>query len=106
MQKLTRCLLIVLAVAGLSCSPSAKKARHLARANQYFEAGNYDSAEIEYINVLRVDPENPVALYRLGVISFEDGRLNRAIACLTKSRDLQPDNLDVRMKLGQIHLAL
>lgn len=47
----------VLSCAGVGCSPVAKKARHLERANRYFDSGQYDKAEIEYINVLQLDHE-------------------------------------------------
>lgn len=47
----------VLSCAGVGCSPAAKKARHLERANRYFDSGQYDKAEIEYINVLQLDHE-------------------------------------------------
>src|ERR1700688_3392603 len=45
-----------------SCSPAAKKARALERADRYFKAGDYDKAKIEYMNVLRVDRQKAMAI--------------------------------------------
>ena len=109
MRKLTsslnHLLLMVVAVSLVSCSPAAKKARYLSKANKYFAAGQYDSAEIEYMNTLRVDGENAEAISRLSVIYFNQGRLSRAIPFLLKTRTLQPDNLDSRVKLAAIYLS-
>ena len=68
----------VLAFLACGCSPRAKIARHLERANRYFDSGQYDKAEVEYINALRVDSLNPQAISRLGSIYYEQGRIGRA----------------------------
>jgi tetratricopeptide (TPR) repeat protein len=110
MRKCTHSILTLVAVTlsivvGVSCSPRSQTARYLARADQYFELGQYDKAEIEYINVLHADPSNLRALSRLGSLYFEQGRLGRAIPCLLKARELDPKNLDLRVKLGFVYLA-
>jgi tetratricopeptide (TPR) repeat protein len=109
MRKLTssliHLLLVVVAVSLVSCSPAARKARYLSKADKYFADGKYDEAEVEYMNTLRVDGENPAAISRLSVIYFNQGRLSRAIPFLLKSRTLQPDNLDLRVKLAAIYLS-
>lgn len=103
--------LLLLAVAGLlalacsSCSPAAKKARHLADANRYYDAGEYDQAEIEYLNVLKLEQLNPQAIGRLGLIYADQGRTGRAIAFIKMGNELQPEDLDLRLKLGQLNLA-
>ncbi len=95
----------LLALLCSSCSPHASKERHLAQADKYFESGQYDQAEIEYKNVLHAEALNPQAIVKLGFIYCDQGRLGRAIPYLLKGRQLQPDNLDVRLRLGQIDLA-
>src|SRR5690348_12332534 len=82
-----------------------KAARHLDRADRYFDAGQYDQAEIEYKNVLRNDPQIAPAWSRLGIIYFEEGRLREAAQILSRARQLDATNLEVRMKLGSIYLA-
>ena len=68
----------LLAIGSTGCTAKAKKIYHLSRANKYFDAGQYDQAEIEYINVLRNDQENADAYGRLGIIYFEEGRYQSA----------------------------
>ena len=66
------------AVVLAGCSPAAKKARALERADRYFKAGDYDKAKIEYMSVLRVDHQNAIAFQQLGAIWFEEGAPLRA----------------------------
>lgn len=110
MQKFIHSVFIVTAVGLLvlawsGCSPQAKKARHLAQADRYFADGKYDEAEIEYKNVLQLEALNPQAISRLGVIYFNEGSVGRAAPFLLKGSELQPDNLDLRLKLGLILLG-
>src|SRR6185295_3295871 len=65
---------LLIVVSGIGCSREAKKNRYLERANRYFQAEQYEKAEIEYLNVLRLNPQNPVAVTGLGLICFEQGR--------------------------------
>src|SRR5206468_3385702 len=97
-------LLLVLAVSG--CSDEARKARLLGRAKDFFDAGEYDKAKIEYMNVLRKDSQNTMAIQQLGIIWFEEGALLRAIPFLRKSLELAPDNLTVRTKLALASMEL
>jgi len=70
------------------------------RADRYFSAGQYDAAEIEYLNVLRIDRRDPQALGRLGVIYFDQGRIGKSLPFLLAGRELEPGNLEVRLELG------
>jgi tetratricopeptide (TPR) repeat protein len=103
--RMRRTLLALLTVGmvayfGLGCSPRAKKERHLKQADHYFDAGQYDKAEIEYLNVLRAESLNLAAIRRLGIIAYEQGRFSRAYPLLAKARELDPTNLEVRSKLA------
>src|SRR5437588_12986666 len=99
--------LALLALASLSgCSKEARKTRALSRADRYFAQGDYDKARIEYLNVLRFDPQNVTAYARIGHIWLEDGSLFRAGAFLQKTRELAPDNLDNRVKLARVFASL
>ncbi len=50
----------ILTIAFAGCSVQARKARAIERANRYFAAGQYDAAEIDYLNALRLDRNNPL----------------------------------------------
>ena len=98
------CLLILITAPG--CTASAKRARYLGRAENYFRTGDYAKAKIEYLNVLRVDPQNVTAIQRLGTIWLEQGAPLRAFPYLLGSRQLAPDALAVRTKLGLAYLSV
>src|SRR5215510_8936419 len=99
-------LLVVslLTVAGCSRSPEAQKTRYLERGDKYFARKDYLEAIIEYQNALRIELTNLHATDRAGVAYYELGDLARAIPYLLKSQELDPNNLDVRLKLGNIRL--
>jgi tetratricopeptide (TPR) repeat protein len=95
--------LLLLLAAG--CSTESRKARHLERANRYFQAGEIDKAEIEYANVLRLDAANAAAVRQLGLIYFDQGKPANAYPLLKQSESLAPDDLEVRLKLASLYLA-
>jgi tetratricopeptide (TPR) repeat protein len=93
-------------VVGPGCSQKSKEARHLRKADSYYDAGKYDSAELEYINVLQDGSENPEAIGRLGVIYLDEGRPQKAFAYLSEATRLDPSNLEVRKKLAQLQIEI
>ncbi|HTS19499.1 MAG TPA: tetratricopeptide repeat protein [Verrucomicrobiae bacterium] len=98
-------LLLALAVGG-GCTKSYRVASHLARGDQYFEGGQLDKAEIEYLIVLRADSSNARAIGRLALIYADQGRYSRAGPFLLKAQELLPDDLEVRKRLAEIYLAI
>ncbi len=98
-------ILALVALLGASCSRQAGKDRALAQADAYYTSGAYDKAEIEYLNTLKIDPENARAIAQLGLIYAEQGRVGNSVAYLRKARQLQPENLEVRTKLAEFYLA-
>lgn len=94
----------VLAV-GPGCSKDSKKTRALQQARTYVAAGEYDKAELEFKNVLQIEPGNADALAGLGVMFFEQGRVSSVFPLLSRAKDVQPNNLAVRTKLGMFYLA-
>ena len=99
-------LALLVAIGGGGCTRQAKKSRYLKRAERYFQSEQYEKAELEYLNVLRLDPQNPAAISRLGLICFEQGRPASAFSLLRKAEQLEPGNVDVRLKLGLTYLSL
>ncbi|HEY1788155.1 MAG TPA: tetratricopeptide repeat protein [Verrucomicrobiae bacterium] len=104
-QLLLMLFTVLLMVAGAGCS-KAKKSYFLDRANRWFDSGQFDKAEIEYLNVIQVDPQNVQAVGRLGVIYFDEGRFQKAAPFLYKGSELDTNNMDLHMKLAQIYLAI
>ena len=50
------------------------------KAEQCFATKDYNKAEVEYLNVLRLDRLNRNAIQRLGIIYFEEGSPLRAFS--------------------------
>lgn len=87
------------------CSADAKKAKLAKSADHYFASGDYDHAEIEYLNILRITPTDGPAIARLGLIYSAQGKTSRAVAYIMKGNELQPEDLEVRLRLGLLYQA-
>ena len=90
------CSTLVLA----GCSPAAKKARLQKNAENYRTAGDYDKARIEYLTLLRADPQNAGANLQLGLIWLEQGAPVQALPFLMRAKEAAPDDLVTRAKLA------
>src|SRR5690349_13967366 len=98
-------VLAILALIGSGCSPEAKKTKLLATADQHYLAGDYDRAEVEYLNLLKLDPQNGRAIGHLGLIYAAQGRSGRAVPYLMRGHELLPNDLDLSLKIGQLYFA-
>jgi tetratricopeptide (TPR) repeat protein len=89
----------------VGCGRAEKqKARVAARAETYFRAQEYDKAKIEYLNLLRLDRNNPDprAIQQLARIWFEEGAPLEAYPYLSMARELVPNDFELRSKLATI----
>jgi tetratricopeptide (TPR) repeat protein len=96
---------VALALAGTGCTAKMKQAYHQSRADKFFAAGNFDSAEIEYLRVLRADQENGKAFARLAEIYYQQGRIQLALPFLSRASAMMTNDLDLRLKLGRVLLV-
>ncbi len=96
-------MVLLLALGGAGCTAKMKKSYHLSRANRFYDAHQMDSAELEYMNVLRYDRANSQAFGRLGLIYYDQGRLQRAAYFLARGSQLATNDLNLRIKLGFIY---
>lgn len=87
------------------CSPTTKKSRHLARGEEYFKAEQYDKAEVEFLNVLRLERTNAAALRQLGMSYYYQGRLSHAYAFLQKATELNPGHDESRVRFAGLLVA-
>src|SRR5215475_409713 len=101
---LTILLVLALLLTGCTWSPEAQKARHLERGDQFFARQEYREAIIEYRNVVRLDGINRRAIRQLGVAHYQLGEMSQAFWYLGKSRELDPGDSEIRLKLGTISL--
>ena len=99
-------IISVTVLLGSGCTPKARRERLLQTADGHYLAGEYDQAEVEYLNVLKDDRGNPRAVVRLGLIYTEQGRIGPAIGYLRAGHTLVPEDLEVRYRLGQIQRSM
>jgi len=88
------------------CSRSAKVERHLARGQKFFKAEEYSKAEIELLNVIRLEQTNAAAFRDLGLTYYQQGRWLRSHAFLQKANEIAPGNNEVRLRLAAILVGL
>jgi tetratricopeptide (TPR) repeat protein len=102
---LTGLALALLVCGPVACSKQARQGRILTSANQDFQAGQYDKAEVEYRAALQIPPLSTLAIRQLGIIYFEDGRPSQAFPFLSKAAQLEPTNADVQIKMAATYLG-
>ncbi|MGH7979186.1 MAG: tetratricopeptide repeat protein, partial [Limisphaerales bacterium] len=90
----------------VGCSEHTQSTYNLAPANRFFDAGQFDKAAAEYEKALKAEPGNAWVIGRLGVIYFDEGRFQKAAPYLFKGSQLCSSNLEWRVKLGQVYLAV
>ena len=88
-----------------ACSKEARKASLLGEADNYFKAGNYDKAKLTYLNAIRLDPQNALAFERVGEMWLDDWAPLRAGPFLAKASELEPKNVQYRLRLASCYLA-
>ena len=88
------------------CSRSAKVDRHLARGQKFFKAEEYTKAEIEFLNVIRLEPTNAVALRDLGLSYYQQGRWLRSYLFLQKAGEISPESNETRLRQATILMGL
>lgn len=108
----TRRLLLGFTLIGLGAwlayalTPAARHRRHLSAASGFLASQNHGSAEIEYLNALRLRPDDARTLAGLGTVYWDQGRVVRAHLAFTRARTVQPDSPAVHGGLARTTLAL
>src|SRR5690348_16908879 len=101
------CLVLLPGIGCDSSSPEAKKAKHQERAKAYVEKGQYQEALIEYQNAAQADPKDANLYYQMALLHLKLGQashLQAAFAELTRSVQLDKNNQDAQLKLGELYL--
>ena len=67
---------------------------------QHHQSGDLPKAESIYQQVLKADPDQPVALHLLGVIAHQAGKNEIAVDLITKAITIKPDYFEAHNNLG------
>jgi tetratricopeptide (TPR) repeat protein len=99
----TMLVLSLVAAAGGGCTKAARVKRAVERADHYYQAGDYSTAEAAYGNACRMAyPPDPVALRQLGLVYAKEGRPGPAFALLLKAATNEPGNAEIQVELASI----
>lgn len=92
-----------LVVAGCGGAES-RKARHLAKGQQFLAAGNLEKARVEFRNALQIAPNDSEARYENGVVDEKLGNPREAAQFYQGAIDVNKENLRARAALGRVFL--
>lgn len=97
--------ILALALAVSGCRRGKSPEKFLERANHYYENREFEKAKIEYINTLRRQPTNTIAVLRLGEIFYRQGQFRDALPLLVEGRRSFPTDIEAATDLAAILLA-
>ncbi len=83
-----------------------KASSALEEADRHYRAGNLDTAEALYLDIVKEDQNSADALYRLGNISFKRGDYQAASGYFSRSIDSLPRNAKAHYNLAVTYLTL
>jgi tetratricopeptide (TPR) repeat protein len=99
--------LLLVAVFSLAGCTNAEKAKaeHLSKGDAFLKDSRYQEASIEYRNALQID--DSLAAAHWGLARSYEGltRLQEAFEHLKRAVELDPNNLEARIKLGNYYLG-
>lgn len=87
-------------------SEQAAQANSFDAAVRHHKAGRLDLAVAAYRALLRRHPDHADALYLLGVIDAQQGRLPQAAQRMQEAARLSPRNPEIHLNLGNVLLAI
>jgi tetratricopeptide (TPR) repeat protein len=95
----------VLFFTGCSRDPNVRKQRYFANGKRYFEESKYREAAFQFSNALHIDSNFAEAHYQLALCALKLGSAQDAYAELSLAVQLEPDNLQAQLDLGNLLLA-
>src|SRR5205809_930540 len=99
------CLAAVFLLAGCS-RPEKAKAEHLSKGEAYLKDEKYQEASIEFRNAIQIDDKLAAAHWGLARAYEGMQRFQEAFDELRKTADLDPNNLDAKVRLGNYYMAI
>lgn len=96
---------VLLFLAACNTDPKAVGKSYVANGNKYFARGQYKEASILYRRALAKDLRSPDAWYRLGLVNAKLGELPEARKDFSRAMELNPDNQDALVQVGDLDLA-
>lgn len=97
-------ILLLTALSATLFSPACNRTPqdYLGKATQLFKEGRYDEASINYRSAIQKDPRFAKAYHDLGMCEYAAGRVDNAVAALTRARELAPNDISVVEDLADV----
>ncbi len=101
-----RTLLIALvAISCVACGgPEERKAKYMARAQEYIAEANYPKARVALRNVLKIDPKDGEAYYLFAQVEEKEKNWRNAVQLYQEAVRLVPDHSAAQIALGKYYL--
>ncbi len=96
----------VLALLVACASPEEKAAAYVAKAQALYDAGEYEPAGLEARNAAQVEPKNAKARYLMALIAEHKEDYKGMFGHLMVAADADPANIEARLKLGMVFVAI
>jgi tetratricopeptide (TPR) repeat protein len=93
----------LLALAGCG-GAEARKAAHLEKGREFYAAGNYEKARIEFRNALQIAPNDVEARYQNGLVDERLGNPREAAQFYQGALDINPEDVRARAALARLYL--
>jgi len=98
--------ILLLATLPSGCTKKAKVERKLGAAKEHLEKADFAAAEIEFKNLLALEPGNPKALKGLGLIWVRQGATFEGARILSEAKNKLPKDDEVGVNLALAFLDL
>jgi tetratricopeptide (TPR) repeat protein len=98
------CLPLLLLLVSCSRDPKEQAQNYVEKGKSMYEKGKYKEASIMFRQALKKDARFGEAYYQLGLTELKLQRFTDAVRALRRAVDLQPNNEDAHVKLGDIFL--
>jgi tetratricopeptide (TPR) repeat protein len=92
-------LTLVLSACG---GAQARRAAHMERGQEYFAAGNYEKARVEFRNALQITPDDTEARFMSGRVAEKLGDLRGAAGMYQATIDKDGGHVQARANLGRM----
>ena len=91
--------------AGIMVSCRQSPQQYVEKGNNFFTAGKYEDAVINYKKAIQRDPKFGEGYYRLGLAELKTGKGRDAYSALNSASILLPDRADVKVTLADLLLV-
>lgn len=103
-MKFRNIIILVVAISLVACGgPEERKAKYLARAQDYLEAGNYPKARVALRNVLKIDPKDAGAYFLFAQVEEKEKNWRNAVLLYQEVVQLVPDHIPALVTLAKYY---